>query len=378
MDFLESSDEEECYDEDRIYEAIHEDLVPSVPRLDLSLYRQPTTTREGAVKAHYKGGGCGELIYSKDSADYRLTVERLVWVDRWRRTTKDEGHKTRHDDMTLVVLKFAFATKTPDSKVAFARTELRFKSQDKKGKDPEVVAWGPFHRPETWNPSSAQRKTNVKGEGKLGTDQLSLSVAGDNETSWDRIDFDRGKSKKLFSLNKEEATPNGVSWKLEQNKLHKQGITPEFRVAVLLKRSSTFDPYLVDLRLVAHTGTISALTNKVVNRLGLPGGHSHYWCATPQPGEKTNCHAEGLHIIHSIDIDNLGKLVSDPSDNQNLNPPWLNTWDRFEVPKIKSDESGPESRNVRGAMNVELAAVGAPSTSAAAAVDGLEGGLHGT
>ncbi|KAI1486281.1 hypothetical protein F5X96DRAFT_655766 [Biscogniauxia mediterranea] len=375
MDFLDYDDEEGYYDEDAIYKADHENLVSGVHRSNIPLYRQPTAFPEGEVKAHHKGGEYGQLVYGKDKADYGITVERLVWVDGWRETIEDNGHKKHHDDMTLVVLKVAFATKTPDSKVEFAHLELRFKSQYKNGKDPEVVAWGPFHRLEAWNSSSAQRRTNLKGEGKLGVDYVSFGVAGEDETAWDRIDFDCGKTDKLFNLTRDVPVQNGVRWKLKQNSLHNQGVTPEFRVAVLLKRPSTSDTYLVDLRLVAITGTVSALKNKVGNFLGLRDGESHYWCVTPQPGDKNNCYAEGLDIIQSVDTDNLGKLVPDPSNSQNLNPSWLNTWDRFEVPKVKSFESESEFTKVSKSIDIDTTAVAGPIISVATAAGGLEGGL---
>ncbi|RYP66007.1 hypothetical protein DL771_007988 [Monosporascus sp. 5C6A] len=65
------------------------------------------------------------------------------------------------------------------------------------------------------------------------------------------------------------------------------------------------------------------------NLLRLRSGTSHFWRATPRPGIKDNCYAEGHEIIQSIDTDNLCKLILDNSDNKNLNPSWLNMWDRF-------------------------------------------------
>ncbi|KAI0595427.1 hypothetical protein F4775DRAFT_568980 [Biscogniauxia sp. FL1348] len=339
-------DAEEWYDEDAIYEVEPKDLTQSSACSNIFLYTNPQNDRDGAVRAQYKGGELGQIVFGEDKADYSLTIERLVWVDGWRETTGDKPHV----EMTLAVLKFSFVTKTPNNKVSFASIELRFKSEDRKGEDPEVVAWGPFRHPEIWNASSTQRRVNIKAEGKLGADLASTGITAENETSWDRIDFDSGISKELFNLNKDLPKPNGVMWRVKQNRLHKQGITPEFRVGVLLRRQSP-DPYLVDFRFQAHTGTISTLQNNTKNLLGLKGGTSHVWRATPCPGNTDNCYAEGLEIIHSIDTNNLGKLILDRNDNKNLNPSWLNAWDKFEVPKAKSDPEAPKAELV---SNIEL------------------------
>ncbi|XXH00919.1 hypothetical protein Hte_007270 [Hypoxylon texense] len=337
IEFPPFSNDEEYYDDNAVYEAEAKNLMLSDPRLDIPLYEQPRDDRDGAVRTTYKGGERGQLLYNKDKADYALQAERLVWIDGWRETTEYGGHKKHLDEMTLVVLKLAFQTKTPNSKVAFAAAELRFKSGEKTGKDPEVVAWGPFRYSETWNSSSAQRKVNFKAEGKLGLNQLTAGLTAENETAWDRIDFDSGSSAKLFSATKKSQVANGVVWKVGQNQLHKQGITPELRVAALFRRSP--GPYKADFRLEAYTGTISEIMNRTMNLLGSEGGESTFWTVTPSPGKTENCHGEGLDIIKSIDVDNLGKLLN-PEDNTNLNHSWLSTWGRSkgkvgsETPKI--------------------------------------------
>ncbi|KAI0169134.1 hypothetical protein GGR52DRAFT_508782 [Hypoxylon sp. FL1284] len=336
-DFPEFDNQEEYYDDDAIYEAEAKakDLTSNNARLDITLYKQGRDDGDGAARTTRKGGERGQVIYSKEKADYDLRAERLVWIDGWRQTTGNGNSKKQVDEMTLVVLKLVFATKTPNTKVAFAAAEMRFKSEDKNGNDPEVVAWGPFRRPETWNASKAQRRVNMKAEGNAGTEQLSGVVGLENETSWDRIDFDSGSSTDLFSARKDTSAPNGVMWKVKQNRLHKQGVTPELRVAVLVKRLSP-GPYLVDFRLEAYTGTAREIQSRTMNLVGLSGGDSLFWRVEPRAGEKDNCYAEGVDIAESIDADNLGKLP-DSKDGTNLNPTWLNTWDRFEVPQTKDE-----------------------------------------
>ncbi|KAI0517613.1 hypothetical protein F5B22DRAFT_603512 [Xylaria bambusicola] len=355
-------DEEEYYNEDAIYEANIENL-PESARSDLFLYQKSNNEGNGTFKNTRKGGDRSHLVYGKEKAVYHLTVERLVWIDGWRQSTTVEGQKQNRDEMTLVVLKFVLNTKTRGTKVGFASAELRFKSEDKRGKDPKVVAWGPFRYPETWNPTAAQRRVNISGEANVGADPASFGLSAETETSWDRIDFDSGRSQKLFNLKKEEAEPNGVMWKVKQNELHKQGITPEFRVAVLISRSSS-DPYLVDFRLDVHTGTISELESRVRNWLGFQGGYSHFWRASPRPGNKENCYGEGVHIAQSIDAENLGALITNPSDCENLNPAWLNAWGRFELPKVIA-EPEPLDADARTKVHIKAAMVADDRSSTA-------------
>ncbi|KAK1750548.1 hypothetical protein QBC47DRAFT_393691 [Echria macrotheca] len=326
----------EWVDEDATYKAIPEDLKTGTPRSELAFYDVSAKHQDGAVRSEYKGGATGRVIYDKDKADYDLTVERLVWIDGWQETTGEGDNKQHHQEMTLVVLKFVFETKTKDSKVSYALAELRFKSDDEDGKDPEVVAWGPFRRRETWNVSAAQRRVLNKADAGLkagmGGPDVTVGLAREDETSWERIDFDCGSSKDLFNLKKDNPMPNGVMWKVQSNRLHKQGVTPELRIGVLLKRPVP-GPYRVDFRLTAHTGTISKIRDKVsTNILGISGGSSVVWRATPNPGNTDNCYGDGLAIVGAIDINNLGKLIVDTNDGTNLKAEWLNPWDRFKIP----------------------------------------------
>ncbi|KAI1819684.1 hypothetical protein F4861DRAFT_526013 [Xylaria intraflava] len=353
VEFPESDDEEEWYDEDAIYQATPENLLSGPARSDLLLYEKRQEVRGGATRTQRKGTEFGALIYGNETAVYDLSVERLVCVDGWRETTVDGGKMRRGQEMTLMVVNFVFAAKDPSSKVAFASAEFRFKSDKKEGQDPEVVAWGPFRRRETWNASAAQRRVNFGAKGGINVNPISLGLSGENETAWERVDFDSGQSEKLFNLTKPRPTPNGIRWSLKQNKLRRQGVTPEFRVAVLLSRSSS-DPYLVDFRLKVHTGKVVEMEDRFLSRVGLPGGKSHFWRVTPRPGSKENCYAQGLQIIRTVDIENLGKLQSDPDDVENLNPSWLNAWDRFETPSVKADR---EVLGTGAGMNAQMGSI---------------------
>ncbi|KAH6951191.1 hypothetical protein BKA56DRAFT_535586 [Ilyonectria sp. MPI-CAGE-AT-0026] len=356
---------QEWSDEDAVYsENYPKDPDPTLGALQVNLYRMGDDQRDGAVKATFKGDGSTPLLYSNETSNYYLAVERLLWLDGIRGGVARAGTDEKpEDEMTLVVLKLVFQASSRDSKVSFAAMQLRFQSNEKgKGDDPEVVAWGPFNRPKTWNHSKAQRRVNTKTELRAGGggagQNLSGGVAREDETSWDQVDFDRGSSHQLTS--KSKGTRNGALWMVTQNQLYNEGITQDMRVAVLIRRPQPREPYFVSLRLEAHTGTMSTLWSKGQHLLGLPGGEEIVWQAKPDRGSKAGCHAEGVHIAQSVDLSNLGALVRDPSDSTNLDPDWLNPpRDGLEMQKAAA-ASEPEAKTepVGGAEAVSMSASG--------------------
>ncbi|KAF2678076.1 hypothetical protein K458DRAFT_317898 [Lentithecium fluviatile CBS 122367] len=322
------------FDENAAYEDEDpEDPNPALGPNIRDLYKQQDE-RDGAVKSYFRGDGSGPLVFSKEKSNYCLNVERLIWVDGYRMTNGDGPEKKHVDAMTLVVLQLSFDA----GSTRFAEAELRFQSDKKGGPDPEVVAWGPFRRPETWNFSKAQRSTKSTADlsiaGGYAGQGLSAKLARENETSWEKIDFDLGTSTRVYSHSKSASKPHGVRWKLQENQLYRKGITSEVRLAVLISREQSQQPYWVTFRLAVHNSTLGTLVNKSQTVLGMPSGKEVRWRATPKPGSKDGCYGDGAYIVESGDVDpyNLGALIRDPSDSTNLKPSWLNASDRFEVP----------------------------------------------
>ncbi|KAF2497768.1 hypothetical protein BU16DRAFT_606488 [Lophium mytilinum] len=323
------------FDEDAVYEDEDpEDADPTRGPDTIDLYTQQDK-RDGAVKAYQDIDESGPLIFSQERSSYCNTVERLVWVDGYRMTTGEGAEKKQLDAMTLVVIQLSFEA----GSTRFAEAELRFQSDKKGDPYPEVVAWGPFRRPETWNSSRAQQTTNFKVDLGLTAgfagQGLSSGVAREKGTAYDQIDYDQGTSKLLYSLSPSQSKPYGVRWRLHENQLYHRGVTPEVRLAVLLSRAKLLEPYRVTFRLAVHTGALDAIKNKSQIVLGMPSGKEVRWCATPKLDREDGdgCYGDGIHIVKSgVDTDNLGALIQDPSDGTNLNPSWLNAWDRFETP----------------------------------------------
>lgn len=308
----------EWSDDDAVYEAECTELNPKSHTSRIELFEPLPDYRDGAAKTSIKGSPTGLSIYHKEQSDCSVSIDRLVWVDGWR-----QGGTV--DPMTLVVLKLRFDPEAPDARVSYASVRLRLKSDKELGKDPQLVAWGPFRHPEMWNVTKAQKRSNVSPSlmvsGGGGGQQISLGVNMEKEINWDENFSDYGLS---------AAKSNGVLWQVFENKLLKRGITPEVRVAALFSRPVSSDRYKVVLRVVAHTGLVRKAGHSILRAFGQQGGDKIYWSVEPLPGEKDNCHGEGVDIVKEIDPFNLG-LITDRQDNTMLNPEWLNKWDRFET-----------------------------------------------
>lgn len=348
----------DLFDENAAYESeeLLQDPDPTLGPDDIDL-RRFQNDQDGAVRSYYAKDESGPLIYSKDRSDYRVTVERLLWLDGYRKTTA-YGVESKHEDaMTLVVLKLVFDDRDT-SRIGFAEAELRFQSNEKTDPDPEVKAWGPFRRLDRWNSSTAQRTVNskldVRFTGGGAGQELSAGSSHESGLSWGQIDFDQGTSAQVHN---KRGQPHGVRWKVHQNRLHKKGLTREVRIAVLLARTRPSEPYKVTFRLVVHTGTLDAWKEKSQALLGMPGGKEVKWLAEPKPDNKDRCYAEGQDIIKSIDTENFEKLIQDTGDSTNLNAQWLYVWNSNELPVARNAQDFPATPGPDRIDPVEDAAV---------------------
>lgn len=77
-------DENAAYEDDEA-----EDPGPRGGPLHIDLYEQKDE-ESGAVKSYMRGNQSGRIILSKVRAASNITVERLVWVDGFRRTSSAE------------------------------------------------------------------------------------------------------------------------------------------------------------------------------------------------------------------------------------------------------------------------------------------------
>ncbi|KAJ4385211.1 hypothetical protein N0V93_010272 [Gnomoniopsis smithogilvyi] len=85
------------------------------------------------------------------------------------KTAEVEEHKNHHKVKTPAVLNLAIKSSRGRriSNIGLAEVELKFRSDQRRGVDWEVVAWGPFRYRKTWNSSRARSRINDNSELKL-------------------------------------------------------------------------------------------------------------------------------------------------------------------------------------------------------------------
>ncbi|KAM3562178.1 hypothetical protein MY1884_001992 [Beauveria asiatica] len=307
----------------------------------LRMYEDSTNYRDGATKTTYQGSQTGQTIYEDEQSGCSVSVDRLVWVDGWRGQPEKDG---RDEAMTLVVLKLGLHPEEFDARVLYASLQLQLKAGARDGKDPRLVAWGPFRRPEMWNVTDTKKRTSVTPSVQLSGGAAGQGVtagfSGTKEVEWNTSHSDYGlsspkgdtkNSKKLNVTDSEDRAPNAVLWQVFENKLVKRGVTPEIRVAALFTRLEPSDSsYRAVIKIEAHTSGAGQTAQRVLRRLGYHGSDSIKWTLVARPLDKGRCYAEGVDIVKDLDPANLGQLV-DRKDGTELNPQWLNRWDRVET-----------------------------------------------
>ncbi|KAJ8133072.1 hypothetical protein O1611_g551 [Lasiodiplodia mahajangana] len=309
---------------DSVYEddAIDIDSYDASDLIDLDLYADPTADPEykhGQARTQYEVAEDSVAIFQKVKTDYRVSVQRLLWVDGWR----DGETQELPQQMTLVVLKFIFmsAARTNDERLDWAEASLRFWAEDEKsGQDPEVVAWAP-RDPEQWNETSAHNKKMTKTGASVSFGyqgaEASTDWSKEGEIEWDQTHFDEGHTTQIF--HPKTGRPNGVTWFLRQNPLQNHGILPEFWAAVLISRRSS-DPYRVQFTIESSSTRYQNVKNSARQLLGLRPSGSRFSVA-PTPGKIGVCNLEGHNILKHVNLQHLGSLV-DPKNATRLNVKW--------------------------------------------------------
>ncbi|KAI0168359.1 hypothetical protein BJ166DRAFT_522195 [Pestalotiopsis sp. NC0098] len=339
-----------------------EDLEPNErPSVVIDLFEE-SNEQGGSLKSSTKGGESDQLIVSQIRSGHSITVERLVWMDGFRGATGDSMDGSTEEPMTLVVLGLAFNTRRSraDNTIGFSEVELRFQSDKADGKDPKVIAWGPFRHEKKWNFSTSQNTNSSNAEASISADVagqgLGFKGSRGKQKSWEQVDFDRGSSRKEFGP---RGYANGVLWQLRENQHYKDGISPEIRLAVLISRQLSTAPCRATLRIATHIGSLDAIWDKGQKFLGMRGGKDVEWRWTPNPGSKDLCFDEGRRIVEPIDANNLGKLL-DGNDITDLGYDWLQTY-RSDHPQSEAAVRSLAQQDSAG--NIEVTSVAAKAVA---------------
>ena len=260
--------------------------------------------KQGGFKS-YTTKGDGEVVYeSGRESDFSIMVERLLCVDGWENTEKEPPQA-----MTLLVLEFTLACTDPDGRFESMTTTIEFedRGRSKNEAKPEVDGWAPFMHMQRYNESEAEmhHKSTLGAEVGGGAAGATATVnAGlENEITSNRKYFDEGNAYPVFS--KIDERRNGVTWFLKQNSIQKAGISPEFRVAILLKRASQA-PFLCKFRIRTRAGMWNDFVDGIKRVFRANPGSTKPFLMTPATAARVRY--EGKEILESIDTENLGKL----------------------------------------------------------------------
>jgi hypothetical protein len=278
--------------------------------VSLDLY-QKWDTREEAQKGGlktFKVTGDGSLIYDSDKSDYVVTVERVLGVDGWEKTTEhDEGAKTL---MTLIILKIVVTRKKPDCRVRYVTATLSFENQKNGPKaNPVVEAWAPFHSMELTNPMEEKvKKTDeFSGQAGLAYNGVDAHVRGSrkNEIAFKRTYYDTAFAS--ARMNPDSGQRGGVMWHMEKSKIQIDSVPPETYAAVLFTRESDAE-YVVRFDIDVGGGTMFDLRTKAKRAFGLGPGHTKPFLVQPSPYPKVR--GEGRDFLPAVKKENLGGLRS--------------------------------------------------------------------
>jgi hypothetical protein len=359
-------DAPDYFDEDSFYK--EED--PEDPSLrntrKVVLRPRPAVYREGAVRALFEGNPDESFGLVNETSDYIVTVDRLVWIDGWRTTSGVGINRSHENPMSLVVFNIKFFDKRPERSrgIGGAVAELRFFSDHRKGEHPEVVAWGPFRHQQRWNLSAGYVKVATKADLRASAgfagQQLSGSLGCDKELSRTIVAFDEGFSTHLYpqgskAIEGQKRKPNGVQWFVRQNHLHEQGVESEMRFAALISRPEQMQPYHVSFRLQAHARSKEVVRNAVQRLSRQPIGDQIHWRTEPNLDKMRRCFAEGVPIAESIDSNNLGALIKDPNDSQNLGQEWLKPQNPAELSQALQTQIRTEPEEASDTCDIQAA-----------------------
>ena len=179
---------------------------------------------------------------SPTKSKFQKRVEMILCIHGWE-------DATRKQPMTLVVFDCHLSCSERKYRFQSGRIWFQFGEDsfapgsniDAKA-SPEVVAYAPFTKTAKWNETEVEIRRKLGGGGKVGVDygaKVEGNVDGEREVSFTRKHFDRGTCGPI--LDEKSGKVVGTQWYMEQNDLQKYGVAPDFKLALLIKRSNQED-----------------------------------------------------------------------------------------------------------------------------------------
>jgi hypothetical protein len=179
---------------------------------------------------------------SPTKSKFQKRVEMILCIHGWE-------DATRKQPMSLLVFDCHLSCSERKYRFQSARIWFQFgedsfapsTNNDAKA-SPEVVAYAPFAKTTKWNVTEAEIRRKLAGGGKVGVDYVAKvegNLDGEKEVSSTRKHFDRGTCGPV--LDEKSGKVVGTQWYMEQNDLQKYGVAPDFKLALLIKRTNQAD-----------------------------------------------------------------------------------------------------------------------------------------
>jgi len=243
---------------------------------------------------------------------FNKTIEMVTCLHGWDTPQKNKA-------MTLIVVRFHLSCSTQSHR--YKSVTLRFKFGEKNVLNastksmPTVVAYAPFVETARFGETDVARTIRLTLEGTLGVNQMASANAtarAGREEAYNRKYFNEGTANPIINENTGEMI--GVKWYLEENAKQRDGVSPDFRIAVLLERAVHEDrsqpQFIGTLELETEAGLLEDFRQGARRLFGLPEDDDIIFDPT-LPGQANG--TVGKAILKAIEQykDNMAVLASD-------------------------------------------------------------------
>ncbi|CAI6338234.1 unnamed protein product [Periconia digitata] len=223
-----------------------QDLIEATIDNDFYYEEDPEENEEtGGFRTHNPADNRFQRSFirlSPTKSKFQKRIEMILCIHGW----EDATHK---QPMTLMVFDCHLSCNDKKYRIQSSRIWFQFgedsfaSTADSHAKaSPEVVAFAPFAKTAKWNDTELEIRRKHGGGGKVGVDYVAKvegNVDGEKEVSFTQKHFDRGTCGPI--LDEKSGNVVGTQWYMEQNDLQKYGVAPDFKLALLVKRSNHAD-----------------------------------------------------------------------------------------------------------------------------------------
>jgi len=212
------------------------------------------------------------FIHVSSDRKFNKTIEMVTCLHGWDTPQKNKA-------MTLIVVRFHLSCSTPNHR--YKSVTLRFKFGENNVLNastksmPTVIAYAPFVETARFGETDVARAIRLTFEGTLGVNQMATAEATagfKREEAYNRKYFNEGTANPI--INEDTGEMVGVKWYLEQNAKQNDGVSPDFRVAVLLERAVHQDgsqpQFIGTLDLETEAGLLEDFRQGARRLFGLP------------------------------------------------------------------------------------------------------------